>query len=231
MKFGSFLAPSRQFASVTPSARAHLAAHEPRRNRQRRHAVRLQLLGHGIREPADVDLHEIEEQRLTVSEGIAVADFDDQAAALRDHQGRRVMARDDVRVDALAERAEAFVERHVPERFPVLELGLEISSPASRRPLVTSTRSKSPYSSGTRGPRACDPGLRAVTISRSSMVSCGLVRAVRRRVTHGYAPGSTPCARLSDLRAMPRPAPRVRRRPQHASNEWGRVWASMRAGK
>ena len=83
MKFGSFLravAPVRfRDAEVLQH---HLAAHEPRRNRQRGHAMRPQLLRHRIRESADVDLDEIEEERLAIAERIAVADFDDQAATL-----------------------------------------------------------------------------------------------------------------------------------------------------
>src|SRR6185295_1163830 len=48
----------------------HLAAHEAWRYRQRCHAMRPQLLGHGVRETADVHFHEIEKQRLAIAKGV-----------------------------------------------------------------------------------------------------------------------------------------------------------------
>ena len=110
------LAPVR-FGDAEP-LEDRLGAHEPRRDRQRRHAFRRQLLRHPVRQALQRDLHQVEEELPVIADAVLLDDLHHQARLARDHQRRRVPAGDDVGPEPAVEEGAAFVERQLPEALP-----------------------------------------------------------------------------------------------------------------
>ena len=96
-----------------------LRPQEPRDDRHRGDAVRLELRRHVERVPLERQLHRLRQRVAAGRQRVAFGDFDDQAAPRANHQRRGVLGGDDVRQDRLAEHRFAVREVCFPERSPL----------------------------------------------------------------------------------------------------------------